>query len=98
MFNGTPVLRKDKTRWPIGNATETKSHAAVTILAGPAAWLAGILRRTGERLFLTCDEEANWRGWEITPLYGGLGRSYRDPRFDAQRPDARQLDTLDGEP
>ena len=97
MFNGTPVLRKDKTRSPVGNATETKSNAGDTFVAALAAWLADILRREGERLFLTCDEEANWRGWEITPLYGGLGRSYRDPRFDARHPDARQLDTLDEE-
>ena len=46
---------------------------------------------------MSCDEEACWRGWEITPLCGGLGRRYRDPRFDARRTDARHLDTLDGE-
>lgn len=90
MFNGTPVLGKDKTRWPISNATETKSHAVATFFAGLAAWLADILCHVGERLFLSCDEEAYWRGWEITPLRGGLGRSYRDPRFDA-----RHLNALD---
>jgi hypothetical protein len=97
MINPTPVLPKDKTRWPISNATETKSNAAVAIFAGLAAWFAGILCRAGERLFLSCDEEACWRGWEITPLYGGLGRSYRDPRFDARRLDAQQLNALDEE-
>ena len=87
-FQGSP---EDKTRWPISKATETKGHA-VTIFAGLAAWLADILCHVGERLFLSCDEEAYWRGWEITPLRGGLGRSYRDPRFDA-----RHLGTLDEE-
>ena len=35
MFNATPVLGKDKTRWPIGNATETKSHRGSFSRASP---------------------------------------------------------------
>ncbi|HEX3964705.1 MAG TPA: hypothetical protein VHZ03_50015 [Trebonia sp.] len=97
MFNATPVLGKDKTSWPIGNATETKGHSRVTIFAGLAAWLGDLRHRAGERLFMSCDEEACWRGWEITELCGSLGRRYRDPHFDARRTDARHLDTLDGE-
>jgi hypothetical protein len=27
------------------------------------------------------DEEAYWRGWQITTFQGGLGRGYRDARF-----------------
>ena len=46
-----------------------------------AAWLADIARRIGTRLFLACDEEANWRGWQTTVLSGGLARRYRDVRF-----------------
>jgi hypothetical protein len=97
MFNATPVLGKDKSRWPIGNATETKRHATVTIFAGLAAWLADMSHGAGECLFMSCDEEACWRGWEITPLCGGLGRRYRDPRFNARRTDARHPGALDGE-
>jgi hypothetical protein len=97
MFHATPVLGKDKTRWPIGNATVTKSHPSAAIFAGLAAWAAAICHRVGERLFMSCDEEACWRGWEITELCGGLGRSYRDPRFNARRPHTPHFESLDGE-
>jgi len=53
-------------------------RAACASLAG---WLAGIPRRAGARLFARNDEEAGWRGWQITELHGGLARSYRDTRF-----------------
>ncbi len=46
------------------------------------AWLAGLPRRTGRRLFAGNDEEARWHGWQVTELAGGLARQYRDPRFD----------------
>ena len=49
-----------------------------------SAWLADIPGRIGTRLFLETDEEAYWHGWQITQLHGGLGRSYRDFRFDAR--------------
>jgi len=86
LFQGTPVLGKDKPRWIISNLAETKSNPGATFVS----WLADVTRRIGERLFMSCDEEANWRGWEITPLAGGLGRRYRDPRFDSRRPAPRQ--------
>ena len=46
------------------------------------SWLAAIPRRLGDRLFVMNDTEAYWRDWQITKTHGGLGRSYRDPRFD----------------
>ena len=46
------------------------------------SWLAAIPRRLGDRLFAMNDTEAYWRGWQITRTHGGLGRRYRDPRFD----------------
>ena len=46
------------------------------------SWLAAIPRRLGDRLFLMNDNEAYWRGWQITKTRGGLARRYRDPRFD----------------
>ena len=46
-----------------------------------AGWRA-IPRRLGDRLFAMNDTEAYWRGWQITRTHGGLGRRYRDPRFD----------------
>jgi len=47
-------------------------------------WVADVVQRFGTRLFLTCDEEANWRGWQTTVLCGGLARSYRHPRFGSK--------------
>jgi hypothetical protein len=46
------------------------------------SWLASIPRRFGDRLFATDDTEAYQWGWQITRVHGGLGRRYRDPRFD----------------
>ena len=46
------------------------------------SWLAAIPRRLGDRLFAMNDAEAYWRNWQITRTHGGLGRRYRDPRFD----------------
>jgi hypothetical protein len=43
---------------------------------------AGGPRRLCDQLFAVNDAEANWRGWEVINAYGGLGRRYRDPRFD----------------
>jgi hypothetical protein len=55
-----------------------------------AAWLIGLPRRAGRRLFAMNDREAGWRGWQVTELRGGLARSYRDRRFDLLR-DLRAL-------
>jgi len=49
---------------------------------GYAARLAYFLRRWGDRWFAASDSEAYWWGWQISTLGGGLGRRYRDVRFD----------------
>lgn len=46
-----------------------------------ALWADG-LRRVGEELFREDDGFARQHGWEITVLRSGLGRCYRDPRFE----------------
>ena len=46
------------------------------------SWLAALPGRLGDRLFAANDTEAYWSDWQITKTHGGLGRSYRDPRFD----------------
>ena len=48
-----------------------------------AAWLIGLPRRAGRRLFAMNDAEAGWRSWQVTEALGGLGRRYRDARWDA---------------
>jgi hypothetical protein len=54
------------------------------VIVGPVLFdgLASVVRRWGDRWFMINDEEACWRGWQTTKLYGGLGRRYRDLRFD----------------
>jgi hypothetical protein len=72
---------------PVGAAF----RSATASLAG---WLGSLPHRVGARLFAMNDTEAGWRGWEATALHGGLGRSYRDPRFDLLRA-LRALDAQD---
>ena len=45
-------------------------------------WLAGIIRRAGDLIFMANDEEACWRGWTVDRQYAGLGRRYRNSCFD----------------
>lgn len=74
----------------------TTSITRVTCIAALACWLKDVLkdipRRAGERLFMSADEEAHWRGWQIAQLWGGLSRVYRDPRFDTLRARSGQAD------
>jgi hypothetical protein len=58
------------------------SAAARKISRRPGAWFEGQLRRIGDQLFAAQDARARQRGWQITRQQGGLGRVYRDPRFD----------------
>jgi hypothetical protein len=58
------------------------ADALRTACASLARWLASMPRRAGTRLFVRNDEEAPWRGWQITELHNGLARGYRDARFD----------------
>lgn len=54
------------------------------ILAARVAldWLAYFVRRRADRWYAMNDTEAYWRGWQIAKAHGGLGRRYRDCRFD----------------
>jgi hypothetical protein len=89
-----PVRRPPRTtRPPLAAAcSEAGQGSRVGARIGPAAglavavllsWLAFVPRRLGDHLFRMNDTEASWRGWQITKVYGGLGRRYRDPLFDA---------------
>lgn len=44
-------------------------------------------RLTGmiDRLFAAEDDRALDRGWQVQRIHGGLGRRYRDPRWDLVR-------------
>lgn len=95
MINSTNVLGKHNPRWSIGNAPETIKVPDLRVTGVPnagdairgafaivTAWLAGLPCRVGRHLFHMNDLEARWRGWQVIELHGGLGRQYRDKRFD----------------
>ena len=69
------------------------SVAARKISRRAGAWFEGQLRRIGDQLFAAQDARARQRGWQMTRQQGGLGRVYRDPRFDllTTRPAAAAL-------
>jgi hypothetical protein len=49
---------------------------------GLAGSLAYVLQRWSDQWFAVTDTEAYWWGWQINKALGGLGRRYRDIRFD----------------
>lgn len=53
------------------------------LLRRPTGWLAARSRHLGDRVFAANDAQARVSGWQINPIQGGLGRRYRDPRFDS---------------
>jgi hypothetical protein len=78
---------------------DSSLRAPDTMLLAVSAWLAGFQQKLGERLFTIQDAQARLHGWQIAPIKGGLGRRYRDPRFDplarcpACKGSGRQQDT-----
>jgi hypothetical protein len=66
-----------------GRSAGTRIRDALALAVGVALdWLAYFVRRWGDRWFAMTDTEAYWWGWQITKALGGLGRRYRDSRFD----------------
>lgn len=47
------------------------------------AWLSAQADQFGTRIFAATDATARQHDWQITPTHAGLGRRYRDPRFDS---------------
>jgi DnaJ-class molecular chaperone len=47
-----------------------------------SGWFGRLAERIGRRLFSVSDRTAAQYGWEITLIQAGLGRSYRDRRFN----------------
>jgi hypothetical protein len=87
----TRPTRRTQPSTPAGDRTGQARPDRILAIAGQVlaiagrvvlSWLGAIPRRLGDRLFALNDTEAYWRGWQITKTQGGLGRSYRDPRFD----------------
>ena len=87
--SGTKVAARTRGRSlaaSIGNLAAAPADRLWTIAVAACwlliNWLASIPRRLCDRLFQMNDAEAYWRGWQIAKVRGGLGRRYRDPRFD----------------
>jgi hypothetical protein len=74
---------RSRDTWARMRDTWTRIGNAVTVIAWVlAGWVSSMPSRWLDRLFEMNDAEAYWRGWQITKVHGGLGRRYRDPRFD----------------
>jgi hypothetical protein len=56
------------------------------LLASPdeqlTGWMSVCLALTGDLVFASKDAEASWHAWDMERRDAGLGRAYRDPRFD----------------
>jgi hypothetical protein len=67
-----------------GSGSPCARFGAILLIVGQVllSWLAASPRRLGDHLFFMNDTEAYWRGWQITKTHNGLGRRYRDLRFD----------------
>src|SRR5690348_14896700 len=84
----SPNAGLSSPRGPSLAKADTWTSAASAALRGAtasvAAWVSSLPRRAGSQLFTRNDEEARWRGWQITELALGLSRQYRDPCFDTR--------------
>jgi hypothetical protein len=61
-------------------------------------WLARCLQQLGDLVFAGEDAEAAWHAWNVERRCAGLGRLYRDQRFDALAacPRCQRISTLAG--
>jgi hypothetical protein len=75
------------TTWGRCDRPASVAHTLCDASALAAAWLIGLPRRAGRRLFAMKDAEAGWQRWQVMETFGGLSRRYRDARWDALAPD-----------
>jgi hypothetical protein len=82
-----------RSRWSARSVGEAVCNAC----AVATAWLIGLPRRAGRRIYALNDEEAGWHDWQVIEVLGGLGRQYRDLRWDLLRynPGIRRDEILD---
>jgi len=88
-YAGPPASRC--TALPItglsGHPPVTVGDAIRTGYGVVVAWLIGLPRRAGRHLYAMNDNEARWHGWQVTETLGGLGRRYRDLKFETLKTD-----------
>jgi hypothetical protein len=72
------------TRTAAGGLAPRGHVARILTIVGQVllSWLTAIPRHLGDQLFTMNDAEARWQDWQSIRTHGGLGRRYRDPRFD----------------
>lgn len=91
MINISNYPSKDNPSWPAVRVAVTTTEVTGRAGGRPLGVrirnlrdrLAGLPRRWGDRWSAMNDAEAEWQGWQMTRMHGGLGRHYRDPRFAA---------------
>src|SRR4030081_3579219 len=76
----------------VGSADPTCTHEGVLTMLDhttnpnlrktPRDLLLRVLNAIGSKILQIDDRRPRYHGWQITPHRGGLGRTYRDPRFD----------------
>jgi hypothetical protein len=49
-------------------------------------WMARCVQQLGDLMFASEDQEATWHAWDVERRDAGLGRRYRDRRFQALVP------------
>jgi hypothetical protein len=75
-----PALHEHKVLVNMDHGITHSSHCKIYLrLAG---WLRARAERIGERAFAAPDAAARQHDWQIISAHAGLGRQYRDPRFD----------------
>jgi hypothetical protein len=82
-----PDLDLTGTTWESCNRPASVADTFCDASTLAAAWLIGLPRRAGRRLFAMNDAEAGWQRWQVAETIGGLGRQYRDARFAAATTD-----------
>ena len=92
-----PDLYLAATTWARCDRPTSAADAVCGVSTLAAAWLIGLPRRAGRRLFAANDAEAGWQRWHVTEALGGLGRQYRDARWHALGADPTlRRDDLEG--
>jgi hypothetical protein len=94
VINISNCTSENKPRWAPATVPRSRPLTVALVIDGRGGrsrggrlrhvldWLAYFLRRRGDQWFGVNDAEADWWGWQITEAFGGLGRRYRDVRFD----------------
>lgn len=73
---------------PVSQTSRPGRHARPRpgLVSAARKHLSTVFAQVGDLIFASSDEEARWRAWDIQVRQVGLGRRYRDRRFDTRVP------------